>query len=54
MYEWVLVAMVLSPNSANIDYTVIDYYKSKQECMIVRMRQQDNKKNYICLPRDKG
>jgi hypothetical protein len=53
MYSWVLVAMFLSPDGQTIDYTVVDYYKSKQECQIVRGHQvQKINRNLVCLPRD--
>ena len=53
MYSWVLVAMFLSPDDTAIDYTVIDYYRSRQECQIVRGHQVTKiNRNLVCLPRD--
>jgi hypothetical protein len=54
IYDWVLVA-VLSTNLSNVDYRVIDYYKTKQQCMLVSKQQSKiTNNNYMCLPIDKN
>jgi hypothetical protein len=55
--EWVLVLSLLghTGTKTEIDYQVIDYYKSKQDCNLVRIHQRETvNTKYICLPRDRG
>ena len=53
MYAWVLVAVFLAPDGKTFEYTVVDYYRSQQQCEIARSQQRPKiDRKYQCLKRD--
>jgi hypothetical protein len=56
MNEWVLVAIFMTNINgiAKVDYDVVDYFNTKKECMVIRIKQPINtNRSYQCLPIDK-
>lgn len=53
MYTWVLVAVFLAPDGKTFEYTVVDYYRSQQQCVIAQGQQTPRiDRKYQCLKRD--
>jgi len=50
IYEWVLVAVLVPGSLPNPGVEVVDYFKTKAECLAVK----GNKQNHICLRRDRN
>jgi hypothetical protein len=57
IYDWALVAVLSTSvhGITKVEYTVIDYFKNKQECMAVSKQQPKIfNSSFMCLPIDRN